>query len=296
MDSVCVSDLTRVWFSVISPRAPLTRDRTASTRQTINACVRCTVNSTHIATNYAPSTICYVPYYVEAQFHEYLEGFLQTAEQEEGDVDAGGKPWMDRAYRPNVYLSRAKHLAGLDAAEGVGGVVSVPASERLGKVTVFNSLECKISCSNSKVSYVLDTEDVFHRTPGSGAGQGRSRGAPGKAAAEAKEGKACARFRAWLAEKEAAMPRGDEAMAAVGAAAEARVQAHAADDAAAALAEVEAEDEDEVEDEDEEAAMEDDYDEDEAEEGQEKEEMGDGVYEEDGEEEAEEGEGRNEHK
>ena len=30
-------------------------------------------------------------------------------------------------------------------------------------MNVFNSLECKISCSNSKVSYVLDTEDVFHR-------------------------------------------------------------------------------------------------------------------------------------
>jgi paired amphipathic helix protein Sin3a len=28
---------------------------------------------------------------------------------------------------------------------------------------VYNGLECKISCNTSKVSYVLDTEDLFHR-------------------------------------------------------------------------------------------------------------------------------------
>lgn len=30
-------------------------------------------------------------------------------------------------------------------------------------VAVANGLECKISCQNSKVSYVLDTEDVMYR-------------------------------------------------------------------------------------------------------------------------------------
>ena len=35
-----------------------------------------------------------------------------------------------------------------------------------GRVTVRNGLECKLNCANSKVSYVLDTEDVFVRRRG----------------------------------------------------------------------------------------------------------------------------------
>ncbi|KAF3782414.1 Paired amphipathic helix protein Sin3-like 4 [Nymphaea thermarum] len=37
-------------------------------------------------------------------------------------------------------------------------------SKAMEGVQVFNGLECKISCSNSKASYVLDTEDFLYRT------------------------------------------------------------------------------------------------------------------------------------
>ena len=105
---------------------------------------------------------------MEAQFHDYLESFLRTSADEEDEED-GGKPWMaDRDERPDVYLHRSKTAAGLDRGP-----------DAMGKTSVYNSLECKISCSNSKVSYVLDTEDVFHRRVGTGAGKGRGRGVAG---------------------------------------------------------------------------------------------------------------------
>jgi hypothetical protein len=101
----------------------------------------------------------------------------------------------------------------------------------------------------SKVSYVLDTEDIFHRKPGSGAGQGKGRGTKGKAAHKVKAEKANARFQAWLAVKEAEMPKKDEAAAAAAAKAAAAGAAPAPPPpppppAAAALAAVEAEEED----------------------------------------------------
>jgi len=37
------------------------------------------------------------------------------------------------------------------------------APENPDSIIVYNGLECKISCNTSKVSYVLDTEDLFHR-------------------------------------------------------------------------------------------------------------------------------------
>jgi len=168
---------------------------------------------------------------MEAQFQNYLEGFLQTA-AEEG---------TDRGDRPGVYLGRAKVLAGLGNDEGGDDDLL------LGEVSIFNSLECKISCSNSKVSYVLDTEDVFHRRPGSGAGAGKGRGAKGRAAAKIKQDRSSVRFHRWLAEKEAEMPEKDVALAAAKAAADAEAlpsASHAATAvAAAALAEVEAQEE-----------------------------------------------------
>ena len=97
---------------------------------------------------------------MEAQFHEYLEGFLNTAADDE---DENAAPWQDLSDRPEVYLPRSKVVAGFVDENGED-------AGRMGSVSVHNSLECKISCSNSKVSYVLDTEDVFHRRAGTGAG------------------------------------------------------------------------------------------------------------------------------
>ncbi|KAF8102258.1 hypothetical protein N665_0199s0033 [Sinapis alba] len=46
---------------------------------------------------------------------------------------------------PRIYLNRNKRKNGED------------------QVKIMNGLECKITCSSSKVSYVFDTEDVLHR-------------------------------------------------------------------------------------------------------------------------------------
>jgi paired amphipathic helix protein Sin3a len=192
---------------------------------------------------------------MEAQFHDYLESFLQTSADEEDEED-GGKPWMaDSDERPDVYLRRSKTAAGLDQGP-----------DAMGQTSVYNSLECKISCSNSKVSYVLDTEDVFHRRVGTGAGKGLGRGAAGVAAAAAKAERASAKFNAWLEEKQATMPKEDEAAKATEAEA---VPDFATAAAAAALADVETheeelaeEDADDAEDGDAAAEEEDDADDD----------------------------------
>ncbi len=128
---------------------------------------------------------------MEAQFHEYLEGFLHVAAAE--DEDDATMPWHDLSERPEVYLPRSKVIAGFESGDQ-------------GSTQIFNSLECKISCGNSKVSYVLDTEDVFHRMTGTGAGKGNGRGKTGKAKVDAKAVKKGEKFHAWLAEKFAAMP------------------------------------------------------------------------------------------
>ena len=79
---------------------------------------------------------------MEAQFHDYLEGFLQAECAEEEEEEQGGKPWLDRSDAQDVYLRRSKAIAGLDAGT----------AEAYGQTSVYNSLEVKISCSNSKVS------------------------------------------------------------------------------------------------------------------------------------------------
>ncbi|XP_010471006.1 PREDICTED: paired amphipathic helix protein Sin3-like 4 [Camelina sativa] len=53
---------------------------------------------------------------------------------------------------PRIYLKRNKRKNG-------GNSELCTTDE----VKTINGLECKITCSSSKVSYVLDTEDVFHR-------------------------------------------------------------------------------------------------------------------------------------
>jgi hypothetical protein len=94
-----------------------------------------------------------------------------------------------------VFLRRQARRAG-DPDAGPGA---------LGGVAISNGLECKISCSNSKVSYVLDTEDVMLR---------RRRGAAGGAAGAAADGRRRERYGAWLAAREAVLRPGFGAHAA----------------------------------------------------------------------------------
>ena len=179
---------------------------------------------------------------MEAQFHEYLEGFLHTAADDEDENTA---PWQDLDDRPEVYLPRSKIVAGFVDENGED-------TKNMGSVSVHNSLECKIACSNSKVSYVLDTEDVFFRRAGTGAGAKRGRGAEGKAAVASRAEKKAEKFQRWQAEKFAAMPPPeDEAAKAAKAEAEA-VPDFATAAAAAMLTDVEAKEEAENEEDEEE--------------------------------------------
>ena len=72
-----------------------------------------------------------------------------------------------------VFLRRnlAKAAPGSDLAAAVKGV------------RMMNGLEAKLSCSNSKVSYVLDTEDILYRP------QHRALSADAAAAASARRAK-----------------------------------------------------------------------------------------------------------
>ncbi|KAG2322315.1 hypothetical protein Bca4012_056906 [Brassica carinata] len=54
--------------------------------------------------------------------------------------------------KPRIYLNRNKRKNGCDYELGTTDGVKI-----------VNGLECKITCSSSKVSYVFDTEDVLHR-------------------------------------------------------------------------------------------------------------------------------------
>lgn len=81
---------------------------------------------------------------IDPQFSEYLRGFMQTPAPE------GSK---------GVFLRRNARLCP---------VRTYP--EALRRVTFYNGLECKLNCATSKVSYVLDTEDVLFRPHKRGAG------------------------------------------------------------------------------------------------------------------------------
>lgn len=69
-----------------------------------------------------------------------FEGYLNTMVGSEADGSGS----------QGVFLKRSARRPEADA----------------GRVTVRNGLECKLNCANSKVSYVLDTEDVFVRRRG----------------------------------------------------------------------------------------------------------------------------------
>lgn len=72
-------------------------------------------------------------------------------------------------------------------------------------VAVANGLECKISCQNSKVSYVLDTEDVMYRPRSNSSADKQQEGQP----ADSKTTK----WHEWLEKRAAAMSAPVEAAA-----------------------------------------------------------------------------------
>lgn len=74
-------------------------------------------------------------------------------------------------------------------------------------VAVANGLECKISCQNSKVSYVLDTEDVMYRSHSSSSSSSKK-----PVEGQAADGKTD-KWHQWLAKRAAAMAAPVEAAA-----------------------------------------------------------------------------------
>ena len=115
---------------------------------------------------------------LEAKFAEYLRTFLQTAAPKGAakrpPPPPGGSSDEEEAQEPSlVFLTRS---------------VAPP-----GAVSCVNGLECKVSCATSKVSYVLDTEDVLRVRRG---------GAPRDTSAA--RAAAVGRFHAWLGTKAAA--------------------------------------------------------------------------------------------
>lgn len=62
----------------------------------------------------------------------------------------------DKKEKPGIFLKRNK-------LKYAGGDEISSASQAMEGVQVVNGLECKIACTSSKVSYVLDTEDFLYR-------------------------------------------------------------------------------------------------------------------------------------
>ncbi|KAK1326115.1 Paired amphipathic helix protein Sin3-like 4 [Acorus calamus] len=62
----------------------------------------------------------------------------------------------DRKQMHGVYLGRNKR-------KNMHGDESSATLDIMEDIQILNGLECKLSCSTSKVSYVLDTEDFLYR-------------------------------------------------------------------------------------------------------------------------------------
>ncbi|MCO5610178.1 hypothetical protein L7F22_064414 [Adiantum nelumboides] len=81
---------------------------------------------------------------IESSFFNYLSEFLFST----ADI---------HKQQPPIFLRRNKCCCGGDGAD------QTATAKALENVFVANGLECKISCKTSKVSYVLDTEDLLFR-------------------------------------------------------------------------------------------------------------------------------------
>ncbi|KAI8469341.1 MAG: hypothetical protein J3K34DRAFT_522233 [Monoraphidium minutum] len=123
-------------------------------------------------------------------FGDYMRGFM-------------GAPAGAEARDGRVFLPRQARRSG--AALPGGGADEGRLLALMAGAAVANGLECKISCANSKVSYVLDTEDVMWR-------RGRRRFAA--AGAEFPPAGRRARYDAWMAGRQAALQPGLGAYAA----------------------------------------------------------------------------------
>ncbi|WIA19087.1 hypothetical protein OEZ85_003737 [Tetradesmus obliquus] len=89
------------------------------------------------------------PLGLDVSFQEYIKSLMASP----AGVSSKDRVFLLRSSKHGSRSSRAE-----DAAGDGGRLLQV-----LQGVAVANGLECKISCQNSKVSYVLDTEDVMYR-------------------------------------------------------------------------------------------------------------------------------------
>jgi len=131
---------------------------------------------------------------LDSVFGEYMRAFMASS--------AGSD-----AKEGRVFLQRHARAAGV---VGPAGETDEAALQRLrGGIALSNGLECKISCSNSKVSYVLDTEDVaWRRGPRKAAQRAAAAAAAGEKPPACPDAGKEARYRAWLAKREEALRPG----------------------------------------------------------------------------------------
>jgi len=102
---------------------------------------------------------------MDGHFATHLEGFLHVAAHEDTTIVETGDKETDEKERAPVFLRRAKKSAGFVVHSASGETDSqLSYQTAMTNASIQNALECKISCSTSKVSYVLDTEDVFFRS------------------------------------------------------------------------------------------------------------------------------------
>ena len=102
---------------------------------------------------------------MDGHFATHLEGFLHVAAHEDTTIVETGDRETDEKERAPVFLRRAKKSAGFVVHSASGDTDSqLSYQTAMTNASIQNALECKISCSTSKVSYVLDTEDVFFRS------------------------------------------------------------------------------------------------------------------------------------
>ena len=153
---------------------------------------------------------------MDGHFATHLEGFLHVAAHEDMTLVETGDKETDEKERAPVFLRRAKKGAGFVVHSAAGEADSqLSYQSAMTNASIQNALECKISCSTSKVSYVLDTEDVFFRSRvPPGVYSAKSSAPPAKKAKKgtrkekrkAKSAKSKAqieKFRAWIEKKTA---------------------------------------------------------------------------------------------
>jgi hypothetical protein len=135
---------------------------------------------------------------LDPAFADYVRGFMAAPAGALANGAAGGGGEAREAASGRVFLLRQARRAG--ALAPGGGADEAALMALLRGVAVANGLECKISCANSKVSYVLDTEDVAWRRGGRRFAAAGAAPFPSAPRAE--------RYRAWLAARDAALRAG----------------------------------------------------------------------------------------